>query len=74
MRNELPYTNVSLNFVVMKSPLIGVIPGGILREASRQDTIVLDASSSMDPDYPEYRDFRSVVLIPLSVILNFKFW
>ncbi|XP_077979376.1 polycystin-1-like [Glandiceps talaboti] len=42
----------SLRLSILSSPLVAVISGGRIRTTSVQDTLVLDASESYDPDLP----------------------
>ncbi|XP_070580037.1 polycystin-1-like isoform X2 [Ptychodera flava] len=50
---ETPLISVdSLRLTVLASPLVAVISGGRIRTTSVQDTLVLDASESYDPDLP----------------------
>jgi hypothetical protein len=43
---------------VLPSPLNVVIKGGVVRETTRQKTIVLDGSLSRDPDCTDNVDIR----------------
>ena len=52
------YSLAYTHFEVIKTPLLAVIAGGINRHASRQENVILDASTSSDPDNPSFRNFK----------------
>ena len=51
------HSDDSTCFEVIKSPLLAVISGGINRHASHRENVILDASTSSDPDNPSDRNF-----------------
>ena len=48
---EIPvYQELEVRVAVINTPLRSIIRGGVLRQISRHSTVVLDGTSSEDPD------------------------
>ena len=50
MNGTIVHNKASYDFEVVPSPLQAVIQGGTLRHVQHDETLVLDASPSYDPD------------------------
>ena len=54
------YSVARTNITITRSPLRAVIAGGLRRDVSRRESVTMDASLSVDPDFPNDRDLRWV--------------
>ena len=52
MNGTIVHDKAKMNFDIVPSPLHAVIKGGTQRNVNHDETIVLDASPSYDPDHP----------------------
>ena len=58
MQGTNVYSNDSLTFEVVPSPLVSSIKGGLYRQVNRQDHITMDGSESYDPDNDTSRNMK----------------
>ena len=58
MEGTIVYARHDVNVTVDESPLLAVLHGGILIRVSKHDIVTLDASQSVNPDYPAIDDLQ----------------
>ena len=57
-KGTIVYKTKNISIEVIRTPLYAKIKGGIMREVTQSDMIVLDGSESRDLDTPETNNLR----------------
>ena len=65
-------SEVPFKFNIVPSPLHAVIYGGLQRNVCRNGTAIFDATSSIDPDFPNSRNMKFVSLFLKLICCPFR--
>ncbi len=57
MKGTIVFSKEESHFLVIASNLVAVINGGIQRLVSKNEMIIMNATDSYDPDYPNENNF-----------------